>query len=432
VPFAISQTPVYSVSQSDAVTGDNPLPSFTACGVTCTDCRLPDPNGNVDIYTKDIYERPTGSGSGADAYFPALDIVSAQAGSDDTYFYFRVNLFDQDAGGSLPYRYAFAVDYDADPRPDTYILSEDPKGKVGTTFGNSGVFAWNDGDDNVGDGQITLPDGPSNTAAGYETLVFDQGTNSGSGGSDAVQARIDLVGGIPKSIEFAVKQEFLEALNGGPITALSFCAYTSKGGQSTSASTQLLHDEYEHEDAHADTDSDADSDATALRRLHARILEAAPPSRLLGGYRLFPESDDRERLRRSGHELRDDARQLDAAAGAGAQGRQDLLRRPRDPAACRGSRGPQRGPPRRGLPIEPGAGDLTGQRGPRERRSQDNARSGGDSGRVQQLRLLTSIVVSASRIDDPARLDRDEVPAERRTERILFRGEVRKRSRLAR
>ncbi|HZI66454.1 MAG TPA: choice-of-anchor P family protein, partial [Thermoanaerobaculia bacterium] len=242
--LAAAQTPTYSVFFADAVTGDNAPQSFSACNVTCTNCFLPDSNPNVDSYTLDDYERPTGSGSGANAYFPALDIVATQAGSDADYFYFRIDMFGQDPGGSLPFRYAVALNYDGDARLDTFFLSEDPKGKVGTTFGNLGVYAWNDDNDNVGAARITFPDGPSNSLGGYENLVFDQGNNDGAGGSDAVQARIVEVAGVPKSIEFAVEREFLEGLNGGPIGAVSFCVYASKAGQTTSANTQLLHDEY--------------------------------------------------------------------------------------------------------------------------------------------------------------------------------------------
>ena len=71
---AHAQTPVYTQSISDAVTGDNTVLSFTHPLATCVNCWQPDLG--ADNYSSDLYERPMGSGSGASAYFPGLDITT--------------------------------------------------------------------------------------------------------------------------------------------------------------------------------------------------------------------------------------------------------------------------------------------------------------------------------------------------------------------
>src|SRR5688572_24776368 len=237
----LAQVPMYTTTLMDAITGDNATQDFTVPGVTCNDCYVPDPNPGVDSYTDDIYERPMGSGSGASAYFANLDITSGQMGSDATYFYFRINLFG--AGSGLNAKYAVAINCDADARPDVYLRVDDPQGNMGTTFDEKAVFASYDTNNDVGAANINEPDGPGGSDNGYETLVFDQGTNNapgGAGGADAVQARVAPTG---TAVEFAVERVFLDAVCGKMAKQVGFCVQTAQGGQ-TASGTQLLHDEY--------------------------------------------------------------------------------------------------------------------------------------------------------------------------------------------
>jgi hypothetical protein len=251
--------PTYSLTLQDAVTGDatggSGPQNFTVPGVTCVNCRIPDPNppagsGPVDNYTQDVWERPTQSGSSANVYFTALDIVTYEIGFDSTFLYFRMRLFGVDNMGSgkrLPFFYAYEINFDADPRGDLFVRSEDPSGKgLDDVFGTPGVIAFHDSNNNVGDGDPLSPDGPGANVDGYESLVFDQGTNNVPGqpsGSDAVRARTILIGGIPY-IELAVERVFLDALNGGPVAQAAFRPYASKGGSTTGQNTLYAHDQY--------------------------------------------------------------------------------------------------------------------------------------------------------------------------------------------
>ncbi|HZI65484.1 MAG TPA: hypothetical protein VFF17_02865, partial [Thermoanaerobaculia bacterium] len=237
----LAQVPMYTITLNDAVTGDNATQDFTVPGVTCNDCYVPDPNPGVDSYTDDIYERPMGSGSGASAYFSNLDITSGQMGSDATYLYFRINLFG--AGSGLNAKYAVAINCDADARPDLYLRVDDPQGNMGTTFDEKAVFASYDTNNDVGAANLDEPDGPGGSDNGYETVVFDQGTNSApgsAGGADAVQARVAPTG---TAVEFAIERVFLDAVCGKMAKQVGFCVQTAQGGQ-TASGTQLLHDEY--------------------------------------------------------------------------------------------------------------------------------------------------------------------------------------------
>jgi uncharacterized repeat protein (TIGR01451 family) len=245
----LGQSPVYFNTKADAVTGDNPRRSFTHPISSCsagTPCYLPDANPAsgraVDSYTRDAYERPTSSGSGASLFYPAVDIVSARVGYDAQWIYYRIDLFGTEANG-LPYFYAFEINYDADVPYDMVVQVEAPTAKVGTTFGSSGVMAWMDQNNNVGAQRPLLPDGPGNSAGGYETIVFSNGTNSlpgAPGGSTAIRARI--VPGTPNSVEIAVSRSFLASANGGvAVNQASFRAWAGKGA--FDARIFYLHDE---------------------------------------------------------------------------------------------------------------------------------------------------------------------------------------------
>jgi|GEM_PF-1382238 len=259
---AQAQTPVYSVTTNDFVTGDNTALSFTHPLVTCTNCWQPDLG--ADRYTKDQYERPMSGGSGASAYYPGLDIVTTQIGADATYFYFRINMYPTNPTpntitpeAGLPYMYTWEINFDGadvggDARADVWVRSEDPRGKLGTTFGTSGVVLYLDDNDDVGGSLPLVPQGPDGAGNGYETVLFDQGTNNaGVGGNTAVQARI--VPGSPRSLELAVRRDFfarVKSINAGapagsiPVTSASFRGNAGKAGAGTTNANLLLHDKF--------------------------------------------------------------------------------------------------------------------------------------------------------------------------------------------
>lgn len=247
--------PVYTVTLQDAVTGDNGLQSFVVPGVTCVNCRVPDPNPpagsvSVDNYTLDVWERPTQSGSSANVYLPALDIVSYEIGFDNDFLYYRMRLFgvdNQGTGKRLPYLYAYESNIDSDPRGDVFVRVTDPSSKgLDDVFGTQGVTVHHDANNNVGGLLPLSPEGPGANVDGYEFLVFDQGNNlvpGDPGGADAVQARTILIGGAPY-LELAVKRSFLNAVKGTPVTTASFRPYAAKGGGTTNQNQLYQHDQY--------------------------------------------------------------------------------------------------------------------------------------------------------------------------------------------
>ena len=251
---ALAQSPTYSVTQPDAITGDNPTQNFSVPGVSCSGCRLPDANGatSVDNYYLDVYERPTASGSGANVFYAALDITSGQVGYDANYLYYRINLYGIDTSSAwLPYQYGFEINFDSEGRGDLFVRVDSPSSNVGGTWGTNGVIGFWDQNNNLGNPNISLPDGPGAVPDGYENLAFDQGSNKiagAPGGNDAIVARVVGTVSAP-AVELAVKRVFMNALNGGPVLRAAFRPYSAKGGGTTSASNLPLHDKYSRNDA---------------------------------------------------------------------------------------------------------------------------------------------------------------------------------------
>lgn len=265
---AAPPAPVYSLTLPDAITGDaaggSGPQNFNVPSVNCTNCRVPDPNppagsSAVDNYTLDTYERPTGTGGSADNYYTALDIELYEIGFDSEYLYFRVGVFGIDNQGTastkrLPYFYSYEINFDADNRGDLFVRSDDPSNNgLDDVFGTTGVTAYWDENNNVGSSNPTEPDGPGGGGAnsGYDTQVYQQGTNNVAGqpgGSDAVQARTILIGSKPY-VELAVKRVFLNALKGSAVTQASFRPFVSKSGGTTTPSNLPNHDQFGRQSA---------------------------------------------------------------------------------------------------------------------------------------------------------------------------------------
>ena len=213
-------TPVYSQTVNDCVTGDH--------FVENTVNNQPDPG--CDDYNIDFYERPF-KNSTQDHFFPDLDIVKAELGADATWFYCRIELFGLLDGTKLDAKYACEIDVDDDGRFDWLIEVISPTSNVGTTFGQSGVIAWLDGNDDVGDNDPANPD-PPQAGNGYDTKVSDQGAGTVP---DGAWARIDPTD--PTRVEIAFKRSML----GDPAT-IRWRAWAEKG--LPDVSNWLHHDKF--------------------------------------------------------------------------------------------------------------------------------------------------------------------------------------------
>jgi len=259
---ALAQTPVYTQTTNDYVTGDNTPVNLPLC--TGSDvCWQPDLG--ADKYTKDMYERPMGNGSGAKAYFPELDIITTQIGADATYFYFRINMYPTNPTPNsvtpvtgLPYMYTWEINFDGadvggDARADIWVIAENPNGNLSTSaWSDKGVQVYLDNNDDVGGTLPLVPQGPTGAGDGYEQEMYKEDTNSaGVGGNDAVVAR--LAGTNNRSLELAVRRDFLarvKSISAGaptgsiPVVSASFRGNAGKSGAGTTRSNLLLHDKF--------------------------------------------------------------------------------------------------------------------------------------------------------------------------------------------
>jgi uncharacterized repeat protein (TIGR01451 family) len=118
-----------------------------------------------------------------------------------------------------------------------------------TTWRTAKVLAYWDQNGNIGATSLNEPNGPGASSGGYETLVFDQGTNrlSGSpGGSTAILMRIPP--DRAASIELAVSRTFLAAMNGG--ASISQAAFRPFAGKGTASNSNFyLHDYFSRSQA---------------------------------------------------------------------------------------------------------------------------------------------------------------------------------------
>ncbi len=223
----LAQTPVYTQTIGDAITGDNPLQNQSGPQNACksNQCRFPD--DGADSYTAELWERPMNQQQ--DLFYPAFDITQAQLGSDSEWYYFKINVY----GGNEPYPfYGWEIGTNGDPRGGLFIRADEPQ-KKNSSYGSQSLIAWHDGNNTVGAGTTNAPDGPGNTD-GFEDKVFDQS------GSDV---RVRASGSV---IEFAARKSFVHQYVSA--TNISHRGWALKGG--VNDPTKLYgHDVYDRSQA---------------------------------------------------------------------------------------------------------------------------------------------------------------------------------------
>lgn len=151
-----------------------------------------------DNWKKAKLERPADAPNGT--YYPAIDIVRAEMGTNQLWLFAKINLY-KDAAGQLPSEMSlgFEIDTDLDSRGDYLILAS---GLNSTEWTTDGVQVWWDQTKDVGGNNPHVPDG--NVGDGYETLLFDAGQGLDA---DLAWARINPENGA--SVEFAFKPSLL-------------------------------------------------------------------------------------------------------------------------------------------------------------------------------------------------------------------------------
>lgn len=157
------------------------------------------PDAGCDSWQINRYERPFNAET-QDIFLPDLDILSAELGTDGTWFYFRLSVFDvnQETQG-LDGTYAIEIDIDIDGRGDVLVLARNPGEESTEDWTVLGVQFLGDDDNDVGDQQPLAPD-PPNAGDGYDILAFDQGQ-----GEDPDLAWARYKPGKPAILEIAFK-----------------------------------------------------------------------------------------------------------------------------------------------------------------------------------------------------------------------------------
>ncbi|MDP3449303.1 MAG: hypothetical protein Q8R87_01895 [Anaerolineaceae bacterium] len=151
-----------------------------------------------DNWEKAKLERPADKPNGT--YYPVIDIVRAEMGTNQVWMFAKINLY-EDAAGQLPPELSlgFEIDTDLDSRGNYLILA---KGLNSTEWTTDGVQVWWDQTKDVGGAKPHVPDGT--VGDGYETLLFDAGQGLDA---DLAWARINPENGA--SVEFAFKPDLL-------------------------------------------------------------------------------------------------------------------------------------------------------------------------------------------------------------------------------
>ena len=164
--------PVYQQLVWDCNTGESLPADYSTDGPI-----QPDPG--CDSWQINRYERPFNKET-QDTFFPDLDILSAELGTDGTWFYFRLTTFDVNQNTEeLDGTYAIEIDIDIDGRGDVLILARNPGDEAIQDWTVSGAQFLGDSDNDVGNQKPLVPDPPT-TGDGYDTLSFDQGNGEGS------------------------------------------------------------------------------------------------------------------------------------------------------------------------------------------------------------------------------------------------------------
>jgi hypothetical protein len=146
------------------------------------------PAAGCDSWEINRYERPFNPGA-QDVYYPDLDVLYAELGRDETWFYLNLALYDANEDAEqLDGTYGIEIDWDRDNRGDILIAVEQPGKVTDEEWSTLRVQVWKDNNNDVGNEKPREPDLPY-LGDGYNLLVFDQGEGSDP---DAAWARAIL------------------------------------------------------------------------------------------------------------------------------------------------------------------------------------------------------------------------------------------------
>ena len=134
-----------------------------------------------DYHARNIYERPFGPDM---IYMPDTDLLWAFVSNTPDWIYVSIQIADVNPQtGDYQSTYGIEFDLDLDGRGDTYVWVTPP---FSTTWTNTNVQIFSDQDEDVGGPNPLLSDAPW-TGTGYDTLLFDRGSDKDP---DAAWARI--------------------------------------------------------------------------------------------------------------------------------------------------------------------------------------------------------------------------------------------------
>jgi len=156
-----------------------------------------------DQWDRNYFERPLNEE--LTELFPQLDIIEAEFGQDENWYYTRILVFSELVENLiLDGVYAIEIDLDLDARGDILIVATAPGIYPFDEWTSDGVQVWLDANDDVGGPQAMLVD-PRYDGDGYETLVVDSGI-----GDDPDLAYVKTYSDPPGLLEFGFKAALLE------------------------------------------------------------------------------------------------------------------------------------------------------------------------------------------------------------------------------
>ncbi len=155
-----------------------------------------------DQWERNYFERPLNEG--LTELYPQLDIVEAEFGQDDNWYYTQILVYAELIDNLvLDGVYAIEIDLDLDARGDILITATAPGAFPADEWHSNGVQVWLDANDDVGGPQAVLVD-PRYDGDGYEELIFDAGM-----GDDPDLAFVKVYSDQPGLLAFGFKRGLL-------------------------------------------------------------------------------------------------------------------------------------------------------------------------------------------------------------------------------
>jgi hypothetical protein len=154
-------------------------------------------NGGDD-FVANLYERPFTATEMN--YRPDIDINKAEIAADETFIYVTIYPHALHPDGNLQAAYGVEIDTDRDGRGDLLVVADRP---ASTEWEITGVSAYSDMNNDVGDATILRPDAAA-SSDGYEKIVFSQEVLDDP---DAAWARMTT--GTPPSVTIAFKRALI-------------------------------------------------------------------------------------------------------------------------------------------------------------------------------------------------------------------------------